>query len=205
MSKLFDDQIIFGQNESWYPKYVHLKIKFFETGGWINIKMSSYQYRKFHSGDKTILRPSYLHNGISYMGKMTSLYWIRALVLLLRELALWMWPVDVTWVHSLSVVSVSSLGQWERTLRNVTSSLIGWDCFHLIWDNRLKTDPGYTISVTADGKLYACGEATNGRLGLGITAGNVPVPRQLTSLSQYVIKKVAVHSGGWQHTRWKWL
>ena len=26
-----------------------------------------------------ILRPSYLHNGISYTGKMSSLYWIRAL------------------------------------------------------------------------------------------------------------------------------
>ena len=37
--------------------------------------MSSYQYKKSHSGDKTILRPSYLHNGISYTGKMTSLYW----------------------------------------------------------------------------------------------------------------------------------
>ena len=47
-------------------------------GGRINIKMSSYQYRKSHCGDKTILRPSYLHNGISYTGKMTSLYWIRA-------------------------------------------------------------------------------------------------------------------------------
>ena len=50
--------------------------------------------------------------------------------------------------------------------------------------------------MTQDGKLYAGGEATNGRLGLGISAGNVPQPRQLTSLSQYVIKKVAVHSGG---------
>ena len=48
--------------------------------GWFNIKMSSYQYRKSHYGDKTILRPSYLHNGISYTGKTTSLYWIRALV-----------------------------------------------------------------------------------------------------------------------------
>ena len=28
-----------------------------------------------------ILRPSYLHNGISYTGKMTSLYWIRALII----------------------------------------------------------------------------------------------------------------------------
>ena len=47
-------------------------------GPWFNIKMSSYQYRKSHCGDKTILRPSYLHNGISYTGKITSLYWIRA-------------------------------------------------------------------------------------------------------------------------------
>ena len=51
------------------------------AGGWFNIKTTSYQYRKSHCGDKTILRPSYLHNGVSYTGKMTSLYWIRALVL----------------------------------------------------------------------------------------------------------------------------
>ena len=38
-----------------------------------NIKMPSYQYRKSHCGDKTILRPSYFHNGISYTGKMTSI------------------------------------------------------------------------------------------------------------------------------------
>ena len=49
-------------------------------GGWINIKMPSYQYMKSHCGDKTILRSSYLHNGISYTGKTTSLYWIEALV-----------------------------------------------------------------------------------------------------------------------------
>ena len=46
----------------------------------INIKISSYQYRKSHCGDKTILRSSYLNNGISYTGKMISLYWIRALI-----------------------------------------------------------------------------------------------------------------------------
>ena len=49
-----------------------------DSGCWFNIKMSSYQFRKSHYGDKTILRPSYLHNGISYTGKTTSLYWIRA-------------------------------------------------------------------------------------------------------------------------------
>ena len=46
------------------------------------IKMTSYQYRKSNCGDKTILRPSYLHNGISYTGKLTSFYWIGALVLI---------------------------------------------------------------------------------------------------------------------------
>ena len=45
-------------------------------GGGI-IKMWPYQYRKSHCGDKMILRPSYLHNGISYTGKITSLYSIR--------------------------------------------------------------------------------------------------------------------------------
>ena len=43
-----------------------------------NIKMSSYQYRKSHCGDKTVVRSSYLHNGISYTDKTTSLCWIRA-------------------------------------------------------------------------------------------------------------------------------
>ena len=38
--------------------------------------MSSYQYRKSHCDDKTVVRSSYLHNGISYTGKMTPLYWI---------------------------------------------------------------------------------------------------------------------------------
>ena len=47
-------------------------------GRWFNIKMTSYQYRKSYCGDKTILRPSYLHNGISYTDKMTSLYGIKA-------------------------------------------------------------------------------------------------------------------------------
>ena len=49
-----------------------------ESRGQINIKMSSYQYRKSHWGDKTILWPSYLHNGISYTGKTASSYWIGA-------------------------------------------------------------------------------------------------------------------------------
>ena len=38
------------------------------SGPWLNIKMSSYQYKKSHCGDQTILRLSYLHNGIFYTG-----------------------------------------------------------------------------------------------------------------------------------------
>ena len=51
-------------------------------GPQFNIKMTSYWYRKSHCADKTILRPSYLHNGISYTGKTTALYWIGALVVI---------------------------------------------------------------------------------------------------------------------------
>ena len=43
-----------------------------------SIKMPSYQYRKSHCGDKTVVRSSYLHNGISFTGKTTSFYWIGA-------------------------------------------------------------------------------------------------------------------------------
>ena len=39
-------------------------------------KIPYYQYRKSHCGDKTILRSSYLHHGVSYTGKTASLYWI---------------------------------------------------------------------------------------------------------------------------------
>ena len=42
--------------------------------------MTPYHYRKSHCGDKTISRPSCLHNGISYTGKRTYLYWIGALL-----------------------------------------------------------------------------------------------------------------------------
>lgn len=55
------------------------------------------------------------------------------------------------------------------------------------------------FAVTHDGRVYACGEATGGRLGLGITSGGVMVPKLLKSLGAYVVKKVAVHSGG-RHT-----
>ena len=75
-----------------YQSYSFINLKCFEilplnvdwilkkkSGGWFNIKMS-YQYRKSHYRNKTILRPSYLQNGISYTCKTTYSYWIRVLV-----------------------------------------------------------------------------------------------------------------------------
>ena len=47
-----------------------------QAGAWFNIKIPSYQHRKSHCGDKTVVRSSYLHNGISYTRKMACLYWI---------------------------------------------------------------------------------------------------------------------------------
>ena len=61
---------------SYFPLALTINISMSATAGpWFNIKMTSYQYRKSHCGDKTIVRSSYLHNGISYTDKMSSLYW----------------------------------------------------------------------------------------------------------------------------------
>ena len=46
------------------------------SGPLFNINMSSYQTRKFHCGDKTVVRSSYLHIGNSYTGKTASSCWI---------------------------------------------------------------------------------------------------------------------------------
>ena len=67
-----------------YKNWIRLRLRCtmdysdWDPGPWFNIKMSSYQYRKSHYGDKTVVRSSYLHNGISFTGKMTYLYWIKA-------------------------------------------------------------------------------------------------------------------------------
>ena len=77
---------------------------FVRPGPWFNIKMTSYQYRKSHCGDKTILRPSYLHNGISYTGKTTSLYWIRALDAYAKQMNNWISIVSTNVTLSLPVI-----------------------------------------------------------------------------------------------------
>ena len=76
LSRIFKFNMEHGHMENSYHR-VNIEISDTQAPRF-NIKMTSCQYRKSHCGDKTILRPSYLHNGISYTDKTTSLYWIRA-------------------------------------------------------------------------------------------------------------------------------
>ena len=66
-------------------------------GPWFSIKMTSYQYRKSHCGDKTILRPCYLHNGICYTGKMSSLYWTSPQCIQFQR--------DINWVETFRLIN----------------------------------------------------------------------------------------------------
>ena len=102
-----------------------------DPGGWFNIKMPSYQYRKPHCGDKTILWLSYLHNGISYTGKMTSLYWIRAQIPYIWKnngSCIWRKMIALHWsLHCLShIASLNHISAVITTVINIT-----WfqDCF----------------------------------------------------------------------------
>ena len=64
-----------------YPNVIEAKQMKKTSGPWFHINMPSHQYRKSHCGDKTVIWSSYLHNGISYTGKMASLYWFSPHVL----------------------------------------------------------------------------------------------------------------------------
>ena len=68
------------------------------AGVWLNVKMPSYQYRKSHYGNKTILRPSYFHNGFSYTSKMASWYWISAQVFVTTQLLQWLHRTSTTYL-----------------------------------------------------------------------------------------------------------
>ena len=90
----------------WEQFCVRFSLEAFCPGPWFNIKMSSYQYRKSYSGDKTILQPSYLHNGVSYTDKTRSLYWIGALVP--------RWPIEKA-EGSWSLPGTISLPWWRTS------------------------------------------------------------------------------------------
>ena len=93
------------------------------SGPLFNIKMSSYQRRKFHCGDKMVVRSSYLHNGISCTGKIISLYWIRAqvhaLLCFVVTWQLWILPI------SLRITYITCTGSYIR-LPQAAILIQGW-------------------------------------------------------------------------------
>ena len=114
-------------------------------GGQFSKKISSYHYMKSHCGDKTILRPSYLHNRISYTGKMTSLYWIRALIMTAIRVDLASSPIGLSLIRGFasgdfrtSAAATVNLSQCEVTLRyrhRVCNLWCNrqWPCGGLLW------------------------------------------------------------------------
>ena len=84
--------------------------------------MPSYPYRKSHCGDKTMIRSSYLHNGICYTGKMSSLYWFGPLT--------FNW-VKVTWQEwegttlVFPIMATRDIHHWHHVI--VLCALVG--CF----------------------------------------------------------------------------
>ena len=114
---------------------------------WFNIKMSSYWYRKSHCGDKTVVRSSYLHNGISYAGKITSFYWIRALVAdsLVDLIQLWLagiynimkileahWAMPCQWVPVFLPYREAVLGTYRTKYKLQCGTIIIWSIFSQI-------------------------------------------------------------------------
>ena len=102
-------------------------------------KMSSCQYRKSNCGGKTILRPSYLHNGISYTGKTAFLYWIRAQVS--RA-----WTSDYTLQILWDVYTRP--GPWYRFPTQILMSVPLYPCKHIATEpGRYWTDAASSVSI----------------------------------------------------------
>ena len=82
-----------------------------------------------------ILRPSYLHNGISYTGKITSLYWIRAQIISQcgqwssrGQLVPWPWKVIVTTARAYIKGQGVGLGvSWVQYILSLILWLTGGD------------------------------------------------------------------------------
>ena len=100
-----------------------------------NIKITSHPYRKSHCGDKTIVRLSYLHSGISYTGKMTSLYWIRRWPLIgcyWIQLVWWAF-ISLGWQMTKSLRPSDSYMRQKLTIIGSNNGLSPGQCQAIIW------------------------------------------------------------------------
>ena len=97
------------------------------SGPWLNIKMSSYRYRKSHCGDKTVIRSSYLHNGISYTTSIGN-----PIVVIRRSkdrlISTMGFPILVRWHLYTESPSWIQLHNWQKSWRNLTMKWLWW--FH---------------------------------------------------------------------------
>ena len=71
-----------NHNKAKHNKTVCIFLGIYCIGPQFKMKKQSYQYRKFHCGDKIVIRLSYLYHGICYTCK-TSLYQVEAMLCLL--------------------------------------------------------------------------------------------------------------------------
>ena len=74
---------------------------------WTHIEVPSYQYRKSHCGDKTAVRSSYLHNGISCSSKVTRIH-------LYIESAHWSHIFKTLWVPNQELLLKTCLKIWTH-------------------------------------------------------------------------------------------
>ena len=84
------------------------------SGSWFNIKMSYYQYRKSHCWDKTVLRPSYLLNGIPYTGKTTHS---------------WLWRIDIGDILRQLLFGITCTVSYgiQSTASRITACCLPWE------------------------------------------------------------------------------
>ena len=121
------------------------------TRGLNQYKDAILQYRKSHCGDKTILRPSYLHNGIPYTGKTTSLYWIGAQ----RDMLIWTlfinWIFPETWniftcLHKDCLYRYMDSTLYRKDIGNGNSYIgktasLNWNCSMSMLNGKKLIDP----------------------------------------------------------------
>ena len=91
------------------------------------MSMSSYQYRKSHCRDKTIVRSSYLHNGIFYTGNIAfSILWL-TINRCSMEMDKWLHP---TFYWACDYLSMLGLTFNHVNIGHHVSILLSWDMYY---------------------------------------------------------------------------
>ena len=96
-----------------------------------------------------ILRPCYLHNGISYTGKRTSLYWIGAQVM-----QIWFSGSYPSWVlHSKLYVLSWLAGTQPRLLRSTLAMVLAPSNIIKYWSQYFKWMAESSVNQHAEGRV----------------------------------------------------